>query len=152
MIFSGVAGLGSRDSAGFVAAYSVLRLVLVGQYLRARAIGRIRQFASLHCAGFGMAASLWLAAAVSPGRWLTKYMSTTANTLSSDNSRIIGMASIAMDRPIGAVVKSSEVPRTASRNELQILESGAAGGRTEPAGACSTRSRPKPANGASTAW
>jgi low temperature requirement protein LtrA len=56
----------SRDSAGFVAAYAVLRAVLVVQYLRARRLEKTHQLTSLYAAGFGVAAVLWGTAAVIP--------------------------------------------------------------------------------------
>ena len=59
-------GLESRDSAGFGAAYAVMRLVLVGQYLRARHLRHASRLATVHAAGFGVAAILWVAAALVP--------------------------------------------------------------------------------------
>ena len=56
----------SRDSAGFGAAYAVLRIVLVIQYLRARRLPETREFTTAHAAGFGIAAALWGAAAFVP--------------------------------------------------------------------------------------
>jgi low temperature requirement protein LtrA len=58
--------LASRDSAGFGAAYAVQRIVLVIQYLRARREARTRGLASIHAAGFGAAALLWIVAALVP--------------------------------------------------------------------------------------
>ena len=55
--------LGSRDSAGFAAAYAGVRLVLVIQYLRARTVRAARSLATRHVAGHGIAAILWLASA-----------------------------------------------------------------------------------------
>jgi low temperature requirement protein LtrA len=57
---------GSRDSAGFGAAYAVLRAVLVIQYLRARRVPETRSLTSLYSFGFGIAAVLWGAAAFAP--------------------------------------------------------------------------------------
>jgi len=59
-------GLASRDSAGFGAAYAVLRIVLVIQYWRARHERRTRKLASIFSAGFGSAAMLWILAALAP--------------------------------------------------------------------------------------
>ena len=58
--------LDSLDSAGFAAAYAVLRFVLVGQYLRARRLPEARRLASQYVAGHGGAAVLWLASALIP--------------------------------------------------------------------------------------
>lgn len=64
--------LDSRDSAGFAAAYAVLRFMLVAQYLRARQVEAARRFATLHAAGHGVAAGLWLLSALvpAPGRFV----------------------------------------------------------------------------------
>ena len=43
----------SRDSAGFAAAYAVLRAVLVVQYLRARRLTETRRLTTLYAVGFG---------------------------------------------------------------------------------------------------
>jgi low temperature requirement protein LtrA len=56
----------SRDSAGFGAAYAVLRAVLVVQYLRARQVKETRQLTTLYAVGFGLAAFLWGVAALIP--------------------------------------------------------------------------------------
>ena len=58
--------LDSRSSAGFAAAYAVMRFVLVAQYLRARSIPRSRSLTTTYAAGFGIAAVCWLASAVVP--------------------------------------------------------------------------------------
>jgi low temperature requirement protein LtrA len=58
--------LSSRDSAGFAAAYAVVRLVLAGQYLRVSKITGARSLAILHAIGFGSAALIWLGAAFVP--------------------------------------------------------------------------------------
>ena len=56
----------SRDSAGFAAAYAVLRAVLVVQYLRARRLRETRRLTTLYAVGFGAAAILWAVAAIFP--------------------------------------------------------------------------------------
>jgi low temperature requirement protein LtrA len=58
--------LESRSSAGFAAAYAVVRFVLVAQYARARQISSARGLATRHLAGHGLAAGLWLASAFVP--------------------------------------------------------------------------------------
>ena len=58
--------LDSRSSAGFAAAYAVLRLLLAGQYWRAGAGGTSRGLAAAYAMGFGAAAILWLVSAVVP--------------------------------------------------------------------------------------
>lgn len=58
--------LDSRSSAGFAAAYAVLRFVLVAQYLRARRIVEARQLTTAHAFGFGAAAVCWLVSALVP--------------------------------------------------------------------------------------
>lgn len=55
--------LSSRDSAGFGAAYAVMRIVLVAQYIRARRLDGARSLATIYATGFGFAAMLWVAAA-----------------------------------------------------------------------------------------
>lgn len=60
------AAFDSRDSAGFGAAYAVLRAVLVAQYLRARRLKATRRLTTLHAFGFGVAAIIWGVAAVVP--------------------------------------------------------------------------------------
>jgi low temperature requirement protein LtrA len=66
MAINATGALDSRDSAGFAAAYSVMRLVLVGQYLRARGIRRARALTSRYAASCGVAAALWLTSAIVP--------------------------------------------------------------------------------------
>jgi low temperature requirement protein LtrA len=61
--------LDSRSSAGFAAAYSVLRLVLVFQYYRARRLPEARSLTTWYLAGHGSAAALWLASAFVPAPW-----------------------------------------------------------------------------------
>ncbi len=58
--------LGSRDSAGFIAAYAAMRLILCIQYLRTRKIPETRSLATIYAAGFGVAALLWLASTAVP--------------------------------------------------------------------------------------
>ncbi len=58
--------LDSVSAAGFVAAYAVVRLVLVAQYARARQVRRARAIATHYAAGHGAAAVLWLLSAVVP--------------------------------------------------------------------------------------
>ena len=58
--------LDSRSSAGFAAAYAVLRLVLVAQYLRARRRVASPGLATAYAAGFGAAAVIWLVSAAAP--------------------------------------------------------------------------------------
>jgi low temperature requirement protein LtrA len=55
--------LDSRSSAGFGAAYAGMRLILVGQYLRARHIPQTRDLTTRFAAGFGIAAAVWIASA-----------------------------------------------------------------------------------------
>lgn len=58
--------LDSRSSAGFAAAYAAVRLVLVGQYLRARHIVEARPLTTRYLVGHGFAAILWLLSALIP--------------------------------------------------------------------------------------
>jgi low temperature requirement protein LtrA len=60
------AAFDSRDSAGFGAAYALLRAVLVAQYLRARRLKATHHLTTLYTVGFGVAAFLWGLAAVIP--------------------------------------------------------------------------------------
>jgi low temperature requirement protein LtrA len=66
MAINATSALDSRDSAGFAAAYSVMRLVLVVQFLRARALPRARVLATRYAVTCGAAACLWLASAAIP--------------------------------------------------------------------------------------
>ena len=63
--------LDSRSSAGFAAAYAVLRFVLVFQYFRARAVRPARRLVNFYLTGHGIAAALWLASALvaAPARY-----------------------------------------------------------------------------------
>jgi low temperature requirement protein LtrA len=58
--------LDSRSSAGFAAAYAVLRLVLVFQYFRARHVREARALTRAYLFGHGVAAALWLTSAFVP--------------------------------------------------------------------------------------
>jgi low temperature requirement protein LtrA len=58
--------LDSRSSAGFAAAYAVVRLILVAQYARARSVPAARGLATHYFAGHGLAALLWLVSALVP--------------------------------------------------------------------------------------
>ena len=58
--------LDSQSSAGFAAAYAGMRILLVVQYLRARRLRATRKLATQYATGFGVAAALWLASAVTP--------------------------------------------------------------------------------------
>jgi low temperature requirement protein LtrA len=64
MAINATGALSSRDSAGFAAAYSVMRLVLVIQYLRVRHVARARDLTTRLAAGCAVAAALWLASAL----------------------------------------------------------------------------------------
>jgi len=70
MAINSTQALDSRDSAGFAAAYSVMRMVLAGQYLRARRIPEARALTTRFAASVGTAAALWLISAFvpAPGR------------------------------------------------------------------------------------
>jgi low temperature requirement protein LtrA len=59
-------GLDSVSSAGFAAAYAVMRLVLVLQYVRVSTIPAARRLAREHALGFGIAAFVWLASSLTP--------------------------------------------------------------------------------------
>jgi low temperature requirement protein LtrA len=56
--------LDSRSSAGFGAAYAGMRFVLVLQYLRSFRIPETRPMAARFATGFGIAACLWMVAAL----------------------------------------------------------------------------------------
>jgi low temperature requirement protein LtrA len=66
MAINSTGALDSRDSAGFAAAYSIMRLVLVAQYLRAWHIRRARPLITRYAASCGVAAALWLTSALVP--------------------------------------------------------------------------------------
>ena len=61
--------LDSVSTAGFFAAYAVMRLGLVLQYLRAVTIPAARPLACESAAGIGMAATAWLLSAAIPAPW-----------------------------------------------------------------------------------
>lgn len=58
--------LASESSAGFAAAYALMRLILVAEYLRAASLPAARRLAGEFAAGYGLAASLWLVSALVP--------------------------------------------------------------------------------------
>ena len=58
--------LESRSSAGFVAAYAVLRFMLVAQYARARHVPDARPLTTRYIVGHGAAAVIWLVSALVP--------------------------------------------------------------------------------------
>lgn len=58
--------LDSRESAGFGAAYAVVRFILVAQYFRAGQVREARPLTRRYLAGHGIAATLWLASALVP--------------------------------------------------------------------------------------
>lgn len=60
------AAFDSRDSAGFGAAYAVLRSVQSIQYLRARRLRETRRLTTLYAVGTGVAAVAWAVAAAIP--------------------------------------------------------------------------------------
>jgi len=64
--------LHSRSSAGFMAAYGVLRLILIAQYLRARHLPIARDLTLRYVAGYGTAAVIWLVSAslAAPARYV----------------------------------------------------------------------------------
>jgi low temperature requirement protein LtrA len=62
-------GLDSESSAGFAAAYAIMRLILVGRYARAASHGGARTLARVHAVGFGSAAAIWLASSMTPVPW-----------------------------------------------------------------------------------
>ena len=58
--------LDSESTAGFVAAFAVMRVLLVVQYLRAAAIAPARRLALECAAGIGLGAAIWLLSAIAP--------------------------------------------------------------------------------------
>lgn len=56
-------GLDSASAAGFGAAYAGIRVALVMQYLRVRAVAETRELTTRYAAGFGLAAIIWIASA-----------------------------------------------------------------------------------------
>ena len=59
-------GLDSVSSAGFAAAYAVMRAILVLQYLRAAGVPSVRHLTRLHARGIGISAGVWLLSAFVP--------------------------------------------------------------------------------------
>ena len=66
MAINSTGALDSRDSAGFAAAYSAMRLVLAMQYMRARRIQKSRALANRYALSAAIAATLWLVSALVP--------------------------------------------------------------------------------------
>jgi low temperature requirement protein LtrA len=58
--------LDTRSSAGFAAAYAVVRFLLVAQYFRARHVPDARPLTTRYLVGHGSAAVLWLGSALVP--------------------------------------------------------------------------------------
>ena len=63
MAINATGALDSRDSAGFAAAYAVMRLVLAGQFWRARHVLRARPLTTRYAVGCAAAAAVWLGSA-----------------------------------------------------------------------------------------
>jgi low temperature requirement protein LtrA len=61
--------LDSISTAGFLAAYAVMRLVLALQYVRALSIPAARPLAFESALGIGVAALVWLTSALAPASW-----------------------------------------------------------------------------------
>ena len=59
-------GLDSESSAGFAAAYAVMRLILVARYVRTASRPPTRALARDHAVGFGAAAAIWLVSSLTP--------------------------------------------------------------------------------------
>jgi low temperature requirement protein LtrA len=66
MAINATGALDSRDSAGFAAAYSLMRVVLVAQYLRARQVRPARSLIARNATSCGVGATLWLVSALIP--------------------------------------------------------------------------------------
>jgi len=66
MAINATGALDSRDSAGFAAAYSLMRFVLVAQYLRARHVRQARSLIARNATSCGVGATLWLVSALIP--------------------------------------------------------------------------------------
>jgi low temperature requirement protein LtrA len=66
MAINATGALDSRDSAGFAAAYSVMRFILVAQYVRARRVRQARALTTRYALSAGIGAALWLGSAVVP--------------------------------------------------------------------------------------
>jgi low temperature requirement protein LtrA len=63
MAINATGPLEGRDSAGFAAAYALMRFVLAGQYLRARRMHRARPLTTRYAFACATAAALWLTSA-----------------------------------------------------------------------------------------
>ena len=59
----------SEDTAGFVAAYAVMRFILVGQYARVRHLPEAQALTRAQMLGVGGAAAVWLLSALAPVPW-----------------------------------------------------------------------------------
>ena len=66
MAINATGALDSRDSAGFAAAYSIMRFVLVAQYVRARRVRQARALTTRYAVSCGTAATLWLVSSLTP--------------------------------------------------------------------------------------
>jgi len=69
MAINATGALDSRDSAGFAAAYSIMRFVLVGQYVRARRVRQARALTTRYASGYAIAATIWLLSSLTPVPW-----------------------------------------------------------------------------------
>lgn len=61
--------LDSSASAGFGAAYAVMRLILAGLYWRARSVSETRVLTTRFAAGYSLAALFWIASSLTPLPW-----------------------------------------------------------------------------------
>ena len=69
MAINATGALDSRDSAGFAAAYSIMRFVLVAQYVRARRVRQARALTTRYASSYAISATMWLLSSVIPVPW-----------------------------------------------------------------------------------
>jgi low temperature requirement protein LtrA len=69
MAINATGALDSRDSAGFAAAYSMMRFVLVSQYLRARRVRQARALTTHYASSYAVSATMWLLSSLIPVPW-----------------------------------------------------------------------------------
>ena len=69
MAINATGALDSRDSAGFAAAYSIMRFVLVAQYVRARRVRQARALTTRYASSYAISATMWLLSSLIPVPW-----------------------------------------------------------------------------------
>jgi low temperature requirement protein LtrA len=96
--------LASRSSAGFAAAYAVVRIILLIHYLRAIHLRETRHLTVSYLVGHGLAAALWLVSAVVP--FVTMRMTLWAVAFVID----LGTPALALDHSVRTPPHPAHLP------------------------------------------